>query len=123
MNCRIYFRPDGQVAVINTNHLNRRPEEPDEVFLERTATKASLGTDFENAPFEDIDPADLPAKDINRVKWRKNQNGGVMIDLTIVTQAEKQAKLEEKIDVELGKPNPSAIEVLRLFQQIRKGEF
>ena len=76
------------------------------------------------ATYEDINESALPKYDsATRNKWRKKAGGGVKIDNTVITKAEKIKKIEDNLDAELAKANPDAIKALKLQRKLDKREY
>ena len=117
---RAYYRADGRVAIVMPAPKSRREGETEAKWLKRTYEKTSVHK--EGLLFDDIDTDDLPQDRSTRDKWRKKTGGGVKIDNTIKTDAEKRQKIEDDLDTELAKPNPDAVKALKLKRKLEKNE-
>lgn len=94
MKKRVFFRPDGAVAVLHCIESARLPRETDTEFLDRETAKAGL----KDLPFDDVDEADIPPRDANRDKWRHREAGGkkqIFVDDTV---SSKKDSITERLD-------------------------
>ena len=146
MNCRIWYKGDGTVAVTHPVEKARLKDESDEDFLERVCVKAAKTTqdmlDAEKAkpipnpdkiaklendvlvglPFDDVDPITLPDRK-DRMKWRGNKSQGLSVDNTVITLAEKRQAVEDALDTELAKSTPDTIKAMRLQRKLDKRDY
>ncbi len=147
MNQRVVYRPDGTVAVLQASLKARREGESDQDLLDRVCLKIIGETqkmlDAEknkpnpnpekvikltsyllkpNYDYDDIDPSTLPPRK-DREKWRGNKTTGLIVDNSIVTDAEKRQTLEEDLDAELAKPTPNAVKAIRLQRKLEKRDY
>jgi hypothetical protein len=122
MKCRVFYRPDGRVTVLHPAPKARRINEADDAFYERVFASAMTKAGLSGLDFDDMDDALLPPR-AERDKWRGSKGQGVRVDGTVVTKAERRAMVEAALDQELSKPNPDAVEAIRLRRRLEKGDF
>ena len=122
MNCRVFYRADGTVAVIHPVSKARRAGESEAEFYARVMEEAVTGTDLDGLPYDDIDPAALPTR-ADREKWRGSKGKGVTIDTSVVTSAERRKAVEDSLDAELAKETPDPVQVIGLRRQLDTGAY
>jgi hypothetical protein len=122
MKSRVFYRPDGAVAIVHPAPKAKRQGETDEAFFERTCFDAAVKAGLSGLDFDDMDDSLLPPRS-DRDKWRGVKGQGVRIDHTIITKAERRAALEAELDAELAKPNANEITAMRLKRKLDKGDY
>lgn len=120
--CRVYYRPDGTVAVVHPVFKARRLDETEQEFLDRAYAKAEKESGLTGLDFDDTDTANLPDRK-DRDKWRGQKGQGVRVDPSVVTRAERRQAVEAQLDAELAKPNPNPVQALKLQRRLEKGEY
>lgn len=121
---RVVYRADDTVAVIHPAIKSRRPGESDAALLIRVGQKA-MDADplLIGRPFEDVNKSTLPPDRTLREKWRKKQGGGVEIDHSFITKAEKRKAVEDDLDAELDKASPDPVKVLKFQRKLDKEDY
>ncbi len=131
---RVFYRTDGGITVRRVNKKLKAKLIAEKLMQGITDTEFfdvcqnQLSTEVRprlvGATYDDIEEADLPAYDSStRPKWKKKLGGGVEIDNTIITDAEKRVAIEKQLDDELAKQNPNPIEALKLQRKLDKREY
>jgi hypothetical protein len=136
MKCRVIYRTDGTVAIVQLAPKARRGGESDQDFLNRVAQKATRDSEIKNPdgsttvvphplkglPFDDMDQAALP--DMATIdKWRGDKTTGLRVDSSVVTLAERRQVVEDALDAEYVKPDLDVETTLRLQRQLDTGNF
>lgn len=124
MKCRIFYKPDGTVSILHPAPKARLQDETDKKFLNRVAKKAVAGTELEGLEFDDVEPDELPSRK-DRDKWRGAKGGGIHVDESIVTKAEKRQALEDELDAELAKPEAevNTAKAMKLQRKLDKRDY
>jgi hypothetical protein len=120
--CRVWYKPDGSVSV---SHPDVRPhKKPDYLTMDEWIDKqlddvAVKAPQFQGLEYDDIDAFELPARDMNRDKWRGSKGQKVKIDNTVKLRHDVTAEL----DAELAMVNPDIIKVIKLQRKLDKKEY
>lgn len=117
---RVFYSPDGKVAILRA--IMCREGETPQACLDRIGAKdCPRGAHGACLPYDDIDDQTLPAR-ATRNKWRGDKRGGLRVDASIITKAERIEAAEKAIDLELAKPDPRQVEVIRLSRELEKAK-
>ena len=123
-NCRVTYKPDGQVSITIPLLKAKKKGESEQAFLDRAYAKAVIENKFEGFDFDDMDTTDLPDYK-KREKWRGNKATGVYIDESIITPAERRQVLVDDLNTEFGKPQSSrnSAKILDLQRRLATGDY
>lgn len=98
---RIYFKPDGKIAVVTFVGDNEEP------------------SNLKGLPYKDIDSSQLPQDRKTRDKWRWNLVDKIIyIDNSVILKREQIEAKTVELDTELAKPTPDVIKALKLYREI-----
>lgn len=125
MLCRVWYKPDGQVAVTHPAPKARLDGETDQEFLDRVCVKTAKELGLEGLDYDDVEPSTLPNRK-DRDKWRGNKATGLQVDASIITQAERRQAIEAERDAILDKPvhtNKDLIDIAKLNRKLDKRDY
>ena len=121
MKCRVWYHLDGKISV---SYPDVRAGKKLEGFtMEQWIDKqlddvAKKALRFKGLDYEDMDSSQLPVRDENRDRWRGSKTEGIKIASNVVLRQD----LMKQVDVELAKPNPDVIILMRLQRKLDKRE-
>lgn len=116
--CRVFYRPNGEVAVAYPAPKAQRKDETEAQFLERVYRQAKKGTDFKNSDYKDMLVSELPPR-TRRDAWRGDKTKGLWVDANFVTHGEEIKAVQDQIDAEIAKPDPDNDKVFQLEKDKR----
>jgi len=114
---RVSYRPDGGVSI--TTFL-REACLIGETELQCMDRIYSDNETLKDLPYDDLDPSQLPQDRKDRDKWKGEKGRGIWVDTSLVTKSEKTKELQDELDKELAKNNPSTVKVIKLQRLIEK---
>ena len=111
IKCIAYYKPDGQMMLVDLAPKDRQPGETEDQQLQREHEKlllnsmildeagdlVTLVSKYKDLPYEFIDKATLPERS-QRDKWRGSKGNPPGIDNTVVTSEDRRQALEDRLD-------------------------
>lgn len=110
---RVFYRPDGGVSIMSFL-AGACGVETETQCMNRMTAESS----YNNLPYDDLDPSQLPKDRKDRDEWRGSKGAGIWIDESLVTKNEKMEELKQELGAELNKTAPNPIRVVKLQYNI-----
>ena len=121
---RVLYNIDDSVMVMSPNSKVRLKGETEAEQLERFYQRHLIGhPQHSGLSYEDVDTTALPPDRVDRAKWRRNPAGGVKIDLSVVTPAERRQADKTALDVENKKAQPNMKVALDLLLKLQDNNY
>jgi hypothetical protein len=114
---RVSYRPDGGVSITTFLKEACLLGETELQCMDRIYSENETIKDL---PYDDLDPSQLPQDRKDRDKWKGEKGRGIWVDTSLVTKSEKTKELQEELDKELAKNNPSTVKVVKLQRLIER---
>ena len=121
---RVFMEPSGKVLILHVAFRACRANESESICFERiTKDDCPKGQDGKCLPSFDMLTSSLPDRK-DRNKWRavdvNDPTRGMFVDASVILKRDVLASLENQLDVELAKPQPNTVEVIRIFRELEK---
>lgn len=115
---RVFYQPDGKIAVGVANRELCRPAESESACVQRVTDRfCPKNKSGSCLPSTIMEAASLPPRS-KRDKWRGSKATGVRADESVITKAEKVAAAEAALDAELAKAEPDSVKVIALQRSL-----